>query len=128
MWQAELKDGGNRAWYRLDEKTPKGETILVELSKCEDYGGKGSLAYLWYKARKTPVRLKDWWYVSVYVTDEDGHCWNRYNPQIIYNARPIIDFDWMLPATPENAQKILAEVARCAGVAPFDGVDNPMRM
>lgn len=53
---------------------------------------------------------------DVYATDSAG-CWGRYNPTTKLHEsgkRLVLDFDWMLPATNENRDKILAEIIRRA--------------
>lgn len=38
-----------RSYYHFKPMTAAGESLLVELTLCEDPGGKNSLPALWYK-------------------------------------------------------------------------------
>ena len=100
-----------RTDYHFIGRTAAGETLLVTLIKCEDSGGKNSLPALWYKHGYTSKRLATYWTVDTYATDEDGHCWGRYNPT---HKGGKLDFSWVLPATEENAASLLAEIVRRA--------------
>ena len=119
----------------FDDVTPNGEALLVSLILCEDPGGKSSLPGVWHKLGRTPRRLATWWSVDVYATAPDGTCRGRYNPtekleyfsEVVKSpasgrptrhtwGRPVLDFDWVLEATPENAEKLLREIiARAYG-------------
>ena len=109
-------------WLNYKGKNSKGETLIVELTKCENPGGKTSLPYLWKKHGFTDKIMETWWGVSTYVTDEKGNCWGKYNPRQkpytryhkgkLVECRPVINFDWLLEATEENAKKLLAEIER----------------
>lgn len=101
----------SRTDYKFIGRTAAGETLLVVLVKCEDSGGKNSLPALWYKYGRTPERLATYWAVDTYATDENGHCFGYYNPT---HKNGKLDFDWVLPATEENAARLLAEIARRA--------------
>ena len=64
--------------------------------------------------------LETYWSVEVYVTDTEGTCWGRYNPQTKLSEdkkRLVINFDWMFEATEENKEKILNEVYRLFSTA-----------
>lgn len=100
-------------------KTKNDETVLLVVERCPD----GCMP-LWVK-RKIFDKPFAWWHISTYVTDKDGYTWGRYNPQeepeIIKDnkgkvilSHNVIDFDWVLPATEENRQKIIAEVSKRA--------------
>lgn len=93
---------------------PKGERVLIELTKCENYGGCHALPIVWYRNKFIDHILETYWWADVYVYDADGNCWNKYNPTIMYETRKI-NFAWMLEATMENAQKLITECIRLAG-------------
>lgn len=108
---------GRRWFYEYEELTPRGERIVVELCRCEnpDASDKKTLPYLWHKHGYTPTVLDDWWSVQVYAYDSEGNCWGRYNPTEKHDVpRPVIDFDWLLPATDANREKLLREIERRA--------------
>lgn len=110
-------DGEPFAWITFIGKSAEDEKIVVHLYECTDHGGAGSLPALWLKHGYTSERLSNWLNVDVYAIDSDNNQRGRYNPQITANHK--INFDWMLPASIENAQKILMEIARRAGISPF---------
>ena len=105
-----------RTLYELEGTTPRGERIGVEFTACTNDGSKHSLPNIWHKAGYTPAPLPSYWVVDVYATDAAG-CWGRYNPtekRPPTELRMVLDFDWVLPATPANRHKILAEIIRRA--------------
>ena len=105
-----------RTLYELDGTTPRGERIGVEFTACTNDGSKHSLPNIWHNAGYTPAPLPSYWAVDVYATDAAG-CWGRYNPTEKRDpTKPlmVLDFDWVLPATPANRNKILAEIIRRA--------------
>lgn len=112
------QQGRFSTWYTFSGTTPLGETLIVEFSKCcPDNSSPRSLPNLWHKAGYTASVLPDYWYVSTYATDPQGHCYGRYNP----TDKPrdngpgmVLNFDWVLPATDSNRHKLLAEIARRA--------------
>ena len=69
--------------------------------------------------------MPNYWHVSTYATDKKGDCYGVYNPQEKHfirkdkngktiESRMVIDFDFMLEATEENKQKIIAEIEKRA--------------
>lgn len=105
-----------RTLYELEGTTPRGERIAVEFTACTNDGSKYSLPILWHKAGYTAEVLPSYWAVDVYATDATG-CWGRYNPtekRHPTELRMVLDFDWVLSATPANRHRILAEIIRRA--------------
>ena len=107
-----------RSYYHFKPKTTAGESLHVELVFSRDGGGKNSPPKLWHKNGWTPEQLRNWWSVTVYVTDAGDSCYSKYNPQV--NQHGKIDFAWMFPATEENKKKLLGEIARRAGIKTED--------
>lgn len=114
-----------RWFYEFTEANAKGETLIIELSFCEDPDFKNSLPKFWYKNGFTDTVLKTYWVIQTYVTDKKGFCYGRYNPThkieqrgVDEEGKPIlkrvINFDWMFEATEENKQKLIDEVYRLA--------------
>ena len=105
-----------RTLYELEGTTPRGEHIAVEFTACTNDGSKHDLCQVWHKHGYTAAPLPSYWCVNTYVYDTAG-CWGRYNPTTKLHEsgkRLVLDFDWMLPATNENRDKILAEIIRRA--------------
>ncbi len=105
-----------RTLYELEGTTPRGERIAVEFTACTNDGSKHSLPIIWHEAGYTAEVLPSYWAVDVYATDAAG-CWGRYNPtekRLPTEPQMVLDFDWVLPATPANRHKILAEIIRRA--------------
>lgn len=93
-------------------KNAKGETLCVEVVKCENPGGPSSLPRVWYKNGWTAAELQTWWSIDVSVRDTAGNWRICYDPQIIWGNRPRIDFKYIKEATPENLTEILAEIIK----------------
>lgn len=108
----------NTRWFvTFEELNSKGEEIVVEFVRCTNPGGNNSLPYLWKKNGFIDRILESWWSIQVYVTDSVGRCRGSYNPTSKLSEdgkRMIINFDWMLEATEENAKKLFDEVERLA--------------
>lgn len=87
--------------------------LIVILSTCKsDRSNKKSLMNLWVDSGYLNEFIDEWIGISTYYTDKDGNCSGSFNPQLIFDKRPIIDFKWLLADTKENRQKILKEVIR----------------
>lgn len=118
--------------YNFAGTTPRGETVAVDFTAIHpDNSYKNSLPNLWRRHGFISYVLPSYWSVDVYVYDERG-CWGRYNPtektieettawqrwsgqrHVSTTHKHILDFDWMLPATSENRDKLLAEIIRRA--------------
>lgn len=105
---------GRRWLYTFLKKNDKGELIQVELTKCEpDNRKKKSLPNLWKKYGYMERVIDNYWYITVYATDENGNCYGKYNP-MCKNDSLKIDFNWILEATEKNRIKVLEEVERRA--------------
>lgn len=118
------------ALYECQTQTPKGERIVVELTRSEnDINDKKTMPNRWHKRGWIPEKLNTYWSVTVYAYDGEGNCFGRYNPQVkmeegvreaMINGKmvpvpgPVIDFDWIFEATPENAAKLFSEIERRA--------------
>lgn len=105
-----------RTCYTFEGLTPRGERLYVEFSAHINDGSKYDLCQVWHKHGYTAAPLPSYWCVDTCATDPHG-CWGRYNPTTKLHEsgkRLVLDFDWMLPATNENRDKILAEIIRRA--------------
>lgn len=118
--------------WQVDFISERGEKISVEFEKCETPIGKltkKSLMSQWVARGWLPAPLATHWHISVYAYEANGFCYGWYNPTIkeeFYreyncekkeyeeNSRNVINFDWMLEATEQNAEKIFAEILRMA--------------
>lgn len=114
-----------RWFYYFKEPNAKGETLTIELTKCEDDPNwKNSNPKLWNKNGCTGSVLETYWSISTYVRDTEGNCFGIYNPQHTteYNPktdtiRPVINFEWMFEATEKNKEKLIDEVYRLFSTA-----------
>ena len=113
------KMGDHRFFYEFLEKNKKGEKIVVEVTECYSNCEKDSLPFLWKEHGFTKKLYKSYLCADVYVTDEEGNCYRKYNPTVKPSddgKRYVINFDWMLEVSDENIEKILKEVNRLAFV------------
>lgn len=105
---------GWRWFYTFKEKNEKGELLQIELSKCiPDNSSPSSLPVLWKKHGHIDRILESYWCVSTYVTEDNGNCYGRYNPQIRKDVHKL-NFEWVIEATEENRIKLLEEFERRA--------------
>ena len=106
------KGCGSLTWIHVTEPNEKGETLLIELSECTNPGGKNALPVLWKKHGFIDRVLDTYICIHTYVTDTEGNCYGRYNPQTKLSEdgkRSVINFDWMFENTEENKQKLIDE-------------------
>lgn len=102
---------GTNGCRRLYES--EDERFCVEVSTITHHHGAGSLMDLWTKNGHLSRWMEQTLNVSTYYTDDDGRCLDRYNPQEKrQGTRNVLEFAWMLEATPENEAAILAECER----------------
>lgn len=108
-----------RCIYECDELNARGERLVVELLDC---GWVGNMAREWFRRGRTDHLLEHYWGFNTYVYEGSG-CYGRYNPtEMTYKSkpdteghvsvRPVIDFEWMLDATRDNALALFAETYR----------------
>ena len=120
------KGCGSLTWIHVTEPNEKGETLLIELSECENPGGKNALPVLWKKHGFIDRVLDTYICIHTYVTDTEGNCYGRYNPQTKLSEdgkRSVINFDWMFENTEENKQKLIDETLK----TPYTPL-NPVQM
>ena len=106
---------GNITLIHVTEPNEKGETLLIELSECTNPGGRNALPVLWKKHGFIDRVLDTYISIHTYVTDSEGNCYGRYNPQTKLSddgKRNVINFDWMFENTEENRQKLIDECIR----------------
>ncbi len=106
------KGAGSLTLIHVIEPNAKGETLLIELSECENPGGKNALPVLWEKNGYIDRVLDTYICIHTYVTDTECNCYGRYNPQSKLSEdgkRYVINFDWMFENTEENKQKLINE-------------------
>ena len=115
----ELLNGTETRRYTFDDVNAKHEKIIVDVMKIvTDPTDKHGTAYHWRKAGLTKRIITNYWSVQTYVYDTDGNCHGAYNPT--YRPRDtwphswVLDFDWIIPATDENRDKLLDEIIRRA--------------
>ena len=110
--------GGKRFLRTYEGTNSKGERIEAEFMVGENPHTAHSLPRLWHENGHTGRELETWWGVRVYCYDENGVCREKYNPTAKKGgAGYVLDFGWVLEATPENLRKLSDEIARRAFAA-----------
>lgn len=93
-----------------------GDRFIVEVTRCTcDNVNPRSIMNIWKKAGYIPVVLPSYLVVNTYFTDISGNCWGWYNvteKPSKDGKRRVIDFDYLLEATPENEKRLVAECIR----------------
>lgn len=98
-----------REFYHFNDRNSKGERIEIEFTKVEN-DHKEHLINIWYKKGFIKEKLESYWNIEVYVYDEKGNCYGKYNPQISSGTK--INFDWIIECTEENKELILHEIIK----------------
>ena len=105
----------SRHTFTMNKKNAKGEKIVIELTRCDNPGGKQSLPYIWNKKGFTSYVLPHWWSVDVSATDADGVCRHAYNPQSTKkDGRNVVNFEFLMAATSANLCIIFDEIIKRA--------------
>jgi hypothetical protein len=61
-------------FYKFTDINEKGEKLIIELSKCEDWKESNhSLPKLWYKGGAIDRVLETYWSIHTYVKDTEGN-------------------------------------------------------
>lgn len=103
---------GNRTYT---EQVDGGELVIEVRTAKADRKSRADLMSMWVKRGHLPEFINEYLIVDTYFYDEDGRCYGRYNPtEKRGGAGRVIDFDWMLEATPENEALVVAECLRMA--------------
>ena len=96
-----------------DETNSMGERITLEFS-LNEWGEKCSLWDAWVKHGW--IEKKDSLvFLYTYVTDAEGRCWGKYNPQHKWDGmshRAVVDFDWILEAKPAGIKALIDETMK----------------
>ena len=105
-----------RSIYRIDLKDGSWLDVEIGFVEC-DLRYKNCLMHTWKANGYIKEELPNFWNVQIYHTskDPDGfeRCVERFNPQ---HKDGKIDFDWILPASMLNRERILHEVERRARI------------
>ena len=101
--------GSRDDYFYFISSNAKNETMLLEISHCENYGKK-SLPYMWLKGGYTDREINKYLICRTYVEAPDKPMLEKYNPQLTKDFK--INFKWLLEDTEENEQALIDEVAR----------------
>lgn len=102
----------NYSVFVANEPTPKGERITPHFTKCDtDLHDPNCHMGMWKAQGLITNAEHSYWSVRVEVADGQGVT-EKYNPMVAPTMHPC--FDWVLEATKENQDKILAEISRRA--------------
>lgn len=101
-------------------------TVIIKATDSGKKSDKNTLMSLWKKHGWVEEWLPTYLCVDTEYVDDEGMAWRRFDPTITMehyeegtiehkvspNGRTVIDFDWILEATPENEAKLIAECER----------------
>lgn len=86
------------------------EDFCIDVTICtHDLKDKNDLMHHWKKAGYVSEVSETHLALDCYYTDLEGNCWGRYNPTI---KKGKLDFEWVLPYTAENVEKLLTEAIK----------------
>lgn len=86
------------------------DNFCMDVVICEhDLNDKNDLMNLWYKHGYVKERTLTHMGLECYYTDFENGCYGRYNPT---ETKSKLNFEWVLPYTPENLGKLLAEAIK----------------
>lgn len=86
------------------------DNFCMDMVICEhDLNDKNDLMNLWYKHGYVEERTLTHMGLECYYTDFENGCYGRYNPT---ETKSKLNFEWVLPYTPENLGKLLAEAIK----------------
>lgn len=86
------------------------DNFCMDMVICEhDLNDKNDLMNLWYKHGYVKERTLTHMGLECYYTDFENGCYGRYNPT---ETKSKLNFEWVLPYTPENLGKLLAEAIK----------------
>lgn len=86
------------------------DNFCMDVVICEhDLNDKNDLMNLWYKHGYVKERTLTHMGLGCYYTDFENGCYGRYNPT---ETKSKLNFEWVLPYTPENLGKLLAEAIK----------------
>lgn len=112
-YAAEVAARDSERLYRFfvypKETNSKGEKITLEFSI--GFWGDTRLWDSWVKLGWT-TKKDTLLFLHTYVTDADGRCWGKYNPQVKLSddgKRPVTDFDYLPEAKVEGYRLLINE-------------------
>lgn len=86
------------------------DNFCMDMVICEhDLNDKNDLMNLWDKHGYVKERTLTHMGLECYYTDFENGCYGRYNPT---ETKSKLNFEWVLPYTPENLGKLLAEAIK----------------
>ena len=94
---------------RFKEKNHLNEALILQINEVYPPKCENSLPNLWKKYGFTDKILDSYYILDVYVIDENGYEYHKYNPQITKNidGNRSINFDYMLEVSEVNMYKLI---------------------
>lgn len=98
-----------------------GDRFSIDVTRCAaDLTDRNSLMNIWKKHGFISAVLPSYLVIDTYYTDMDGNYWGYYNVTHKMSEdgrRTVINFDYLMEATPENERYL---VARCIRLREMD--------